>query len=339
VITTYLTQTPRVPDLLKQINFLNLLTPAQPPIQIKNIFQTDPALSFSLPYQLICTETVLENPNENFISFFSDRWRQTEKIFFNSISEAAELLTQKNNIIYFHLPFNSIRRGKLIEDDLFKRYPSALKKFSYNYHPLAFPIQRYPKFGCFTLLDSQHLLCSSHTQSSIPFGIYHFEEDKTTPPNRAYLKLWEALCEFKTYPKPGDICLDLGASPGGWTWVLQSLGSKVYAIDKAPLAPHIQKLNNIHYQQDSAFGLNLKKFKKIDWLVCDIICYPDKLFSQFMHWTAPDSPVQKIICTIKLQGDLTDDKLKEIHQFYHSHSVFIKQLWHNKHELTLFWKK
>ena len=42
-------------------------------------------------------------------------------------------------------------------------------------------------------------------------------EDKTGPPNRAYLKLWEALVRLRRWPQPGERCLDLGASPGGWT--------------------------------------------------------------------------------------------------------------------------
>ena len=51
-------------------------------------------------------------------------------------------------------------------------------------------------------------------------------------PSRAYLKLWEAFTVLGIRPAPGDFCIDLGASPGGWTWVLQSLGARVLSIDK-----------------------------------------------------------------------------------------------------------
>ena len=62
------------------------------------------------------------------------------------------------------------------------------------------------------------------------------------PPNRAYLKLWEALTLAANMPdgrmpRPGELCLDLGSSPGGWSWVLQKLGARVISVDKAPLDP------------------------------------------------------------------------------------------------------
>ena len=57
-------------------------------------------------------------------------------------------------------------------------------------------------------------------------------------------------------PRPGDRCVDLGASPGGWSWVLQSLGATVLAVDKAPLAPDIARLPHIEFLKASAFALD-----------------------------------------------------------------------------------
>ncbi len=70
-------------------------------------------------------------------------------------------------------------------------------------------------------------------------------EDHIGPPSRAYLKLWEALVRFGRWPAPGDRCLDLGASPGGWTWVLAKLGANVTAVDKAPLAPAVAAMPGV----------------------------------------------------------------------------------------------
>ena len=54
-------------------------------------------------------------------------------------------------------------------------------------------------------------------------------------------------------PGPCETCLDLGASPGGWSWALQRMGAHVISVDKAPLAPDIAART---YEQliDPAFG-------------------------------------------------------------------------------------
>ncbi|MGZ3426947.1 MAG: SAM-dependent methyltransferase [Polyangia bacterium] len=39
-------------------------------------------------------------------------------------------------------------------------------------------------------------------------------------PSRAAMKLEEAFLWLDRAPDPGDVCVDLGAAPGGWTWVL-----------------------------------------------------------------------------------------------------------------------
>jgi hypothetical protein len=44
------------------------------------------------------------------------------------------------------------------------------------------------------------------------------------------------ICER---PQPSEFCVDLGSSPGGWTWVLQKLGARVLSVDKAALDPSV----------------------------------------------------------------------------------------------------
>jgi hypothetical protein len=105
----------------------------------------------------------------------------------------------------------------------------------------------------------------------------NFVEDRSGPPSRAYLKLWEALTRLGRYPKPGESCIDLGASPGGWTWVIQSLGAHVIAVDKAPLDPAVVALTNVEVREQSAFALTPDEIGPVDWLFSDIICYPERL--------------------------------------------------------------
>ncbi len=53
---------------------------------------------------------------------------------------------------------------------------------------------------------------------------------------------------------PAELCLALGSSPGGWTWVLAKLGARVLILDKAPLAPAVAAMPGVEYRAESAFG-------------------------------------------------------------------------------------
>jgi 23S rRNA (cytidine2498-2'-O)-methyltransferase len=147
-------------------------------------------------------------------------WLDPIHIPINSISDGAQKLRsiQRNWALY---SFASHCRAALIEDKL----PSVSAK------PLVFGADP-PKapLGSWALLDPNTILASAHCSSPFPNGEVRFVEDRWAPPSRAYLELWEFFTLFfARRPKPGDLCLDLGASPGGWTWVLQQLGARVIA--------------------------------------------------------------------------------------------------------------
>ena len=193
--------------------------------------------------------------------------------------------------------------------------------------PLVFPA-RAPAahLGAWTLLASDRLLASSTKSSPFPNGECHFVEDRIGPPSRAYLKLWEALTLLGAWPSPGDECLDLGASPGGWTWVLAQLGAQVTAVDKAPLDPAVAALPNVTQAIDSAFALEPRR---VDWLVCDVIAYPARTLALLERWLPH---ARRIVCTVKFQGATDHDTADRIAALP---GVRLVHLFHNKHELTV----
>ena len=186
--------------------------------------------------------------------------------------------------------------------------------------------------GAWTLLDRDRLLASPTKSSPFPLGECRFEEDHIGPPSRAYLKLWEALTRLGAYPGPGDRCLDLGAAPGGWTWVLASLGASVRAVDKAPLDPRIAAMAGVEQVIDSAFAMPPEP---VDWLVCDVIAYPARLLTLIERWIAAEA-ARRIVCTIKFQGD-SDHSAAD--GFAALPNGRLMHLFHNKHELTLLWQQ
>jgi len=80
-------------------------------------------------------------------------------------------------------------------------------------------------------------------------------EDKEGPPSRAYLKLQEALTLARRWPQRGDRCLDAGACPGGWTWVLANLGAQVTAVDRSPLEDRIMARPEVNFIKQRRFHI------------------------------------------------------------------------------------
>lgn len=247
-------------------------------------------------------------------------WRNPQYIAIDSIGDAAKKLRaiQRNWALYtcdFH------RRSRLITEKL----PHVSGK------PLVFgkPLPAAP-LGSWTLLRENLMLAASDCSSPVPNGAFVFEENREEPPNRAYLKLWEALTRIGRMPQAGETCLDLGACPGGWTWVLQGLGARVISVDKAPLAAHIAALPHVEYVQQSAFALKPADIGPVDWLFSDIICYPERLLRLVREWKE-SGLVRNMVCTIKFQGE-TDITTTESFLEIAGSTAF--HLYNNKHEIT-----
>jgi len=187
--------------------------------------------------------------------------------------------------------------------------------------PLPFPAPRPARApGSWMLLDEHTVLAAPHCTSPWPNGELTFQENHTAPPSRAYLKLWELFTRLQVWPQPGERCVDLGAAPGGWTWVLHNLGAKVLAVDKAPLA---LTLPGVEYRAASAFGI---RPEPADWLFSDVICYPARLLELVRRWNCPN-----MVCTLKFQGPTDHATARAFAAIPGSQLL---HLHHNRHELT-----
>ncbi|MDP2699598.1 SAM-dependent methyltransferase [Thalassospira sp.] len=250
-------------------------------------------------------------------------WRNPVRLAIPSIKGAAKILrfNQRNWALF---KFDHFSRAKLIEGHL--PHVSAKRQIFGQPAPSA-------PLGSWTLIDTDTIIAASDCSSPWKHGEIEFEEDKTTPPNRAYLKLWEAFTRLGIMPGRGDLTIDLGGSPGGWTWVLHETGASVISVDKARLDPRIGNLPRVDFRQESAFGLDPNDFGPVDWLCSDVICYPDRLYRLVTHWLETGM-ARNFICTIKMQGD-TDPAA--IAPFADIPGSKIVHLYNNKHELT--WMK
>ena len=249
-------------------------------------------------------------------------WREARWLDISSIGDAAKQLRDiQRNWVNYDADFH--RRSKLITEKL----PHVSAK------PLKFPtLPPTAPLGSWTLVSENRMIAAPDCSEPVANGRYIFEEDKEDPPSRAYLKLWEALTRAGKMPGPGETCLDLGSSPGGWTWVLQKLGASVISVDKAPLAPNIASLPRVKHLETSAFGLKPQDVGPVDWLFSDIICYPERLLRLIHDWRNAGL-VKNFITTIKFQGE-TDFKMTQ--NFLEIAGSTACHLYNNKHEITWF---
>jgi 23S rRNA (cytidine2498-2'-O)-methyltransferase len=200
--------------------------------------------------------------------------------------------------------------------------------------PLVFPEPApHAPLGAWTLLAPDRLLASPTKTSPFVNGELRFVEDRTGPPSRAYLKLWEALTRLGRWPAPGETCLDLGAAPGGWTWALAKLGARVTAVDKAPLDPAVAALPGVTVRAESAFALDPRQEPPVDWLFSDVICYPARLLALVRRWIAAGK-ARHLVCTVKFQGATDHDTAAE---FASIPGAVLFHGAHNRHELTFAW--
>jgi 23S rRNA (cytidine2498-2'-O)-methyltransferase len=253
-------------------------------------------------------------------AFAANVWLAPQFLPIDSIGHAAKTLKalQRNWAL---VPCGHFRRAALVAEKL----PKVAAR------PLVFgqPLPEAP-LGAFTLWEENLLLASPSASEPVPDGVYRFAEDKTGPPSRAYLKLWELFTRLCVHPAPGELCLDMGGSPGGWAYVLAGLGARVFCIDKAPLAENVARHPLVSWCPGSAFALDPRHAGAADWLFSDVICYPDRLYEWLCRWLELGQ-CRRFVLTVKLQGE-TDFGL--IDKFRSIPGSRLMHLSHNKHELT-----
>lgn len=274
-------------------------------------FKKNQAGDFELPYW---ARTVMLEP------FFLE---------YKSISDAANSLKaiQRNWAPY---QFTLFRKAELIQ----KKLPYInLKERNF---PCEIPSS---EIGLYTLIDETHLIASAKTNSYLPAGALIFKEDHENPPSRAYLKIQESLVMARLlngtpFPDSSSSCFEAGACPGGWTWVLTNLGAKVFAVDRSELDAKLMKNPLVKFLAHDAFTLKPQdvenEFGKVDWVFSDVICYPERLLEWIKNWLEYKSNI-KMICTIKMQGEINWPLIDEFKKINGSRIVHLN---YNKHELT-----
>ncbi|MEL7495961.1 MAG: SAM-dependent methyltransferase [Planctomycetota bacterium] len=88
--------------------------------------------------------------------------------------------------------------------------------------------------------------------------------------SRAYFKLKEALLWSGLHIQPGDICVELGSSPGGACQLMLELGATVIGIDPAEMEQEILDHENFTHIRRRVNEVKHRDFKPVKWLIADL---------------------------------------------------------------------
>ncbi|QDE92005.1 methyltransferase [Myxococcus xanthus] len=155
-------------------------------------------------------------------------------------------------------------------------------------------------------------------------------------PSRAAMKLEEALDGLAFEPGRGDVCVDLGAAPGGWTQRLVSRGAKVVAVDPARLMPELTGNPRVKHVQESAFAY--APDEPADWLFCDMAWRPLEVAQLLAKW-GRRGWAQHLVANIKLpMKDKNPILLRVRHTLVQEggwEGLTVRQLYHDRDEVTV----
>lgn len=161
----------------------------------------------------------------------------------------------------------------------------------------------------------------------------------TTPEqvSRAEFKL-EELFSYVGSPE-GDVAVDLGASPGGWTRIVHSQGFRtVHAVDPAALDERVLGLAGVIPHRQTA-GDFIKEYdgEPVDLIVNDMRMVPQLTAHTMVDAAALLRPGGQAVITLKLGTNnpekQIDDALEVLAAAYDP--SFMRQLQHNRHEVTV----
>jgi 23S rRNA (cytidine2498-2'-O)-methyltransferase len=153
-------------------------------------------------------------------------------------------------------------------------------------------------------------------------------------PARSAMKLAEAFTWFGQGPEPGDVCVDLGAAPGGWTHVLSQRRAHVVAIDPGALRPQVLR-HGVEHLRMSAFDFEPEV--PADWLFCDMAWRPLEVAALLAKWGRRHW-ARFLIANIKLPMNKRAAMVQRVLEILRTGgwtALKARQLYHDRDEVTI----
>ena len=164
-------------------------------------------------------------------------------------------------------------------------------------------------------------------------------------PSRSTLKLAEAFLEFldeagmEKRLAPGTTAVDLGASPGGWTWQLVRRGVAVIAVDNGEMDPALLDSGLVKHRRTD--GFTYAPSDPVDWMVCDIVESPSRVAKLAAGWIA-QGWCRESIFNLKLPMKKRWEEVLRCRAIIDEalggsgYYLRMKQLYHDREEVTAY---
>lgn len=188
-------------------------------------------------------------------------------------------------------------------------------------------------------------LALSRVEDSSPWpgGIPRLRQPPNAP-SRSAAKLDEAIHtlltddERKTLLREGFRAADLGAAPGGWTWVLVRAGLRVTAVDNGPLKEPVAGHPQVEHLR--ADGFRWQPARPLDWMVCDMVEQPRRVAERMAEWFR-EGWCRNAIFNLKLPMKKRWDETTLCLDLFRAQAGELKalrarQLYHDREEITVF---
>jgi 23S rRNA (cytidine2498-2'-O)-methyltransferase len=138
-----------------------------------------------------------------------------------------------------------------------------------------------PETGFLSVAKAPLPFRERHVVSCFPGGEVPVAVDKQAP-SRAFSKLVEAELRLGRRIAARETCVDLGASPGSWTYVAVRRGARVTAVDRADLRDDLMRHENVRFERGDAFSF--EPASPVDWLLCDVIASAERSAERLLEW-------------------------------------------------------
>ena len=171
-----------------------------------------------------------------------------------------------------------------------------------------------------------------------PMGIPRLRTPAAAP-SRSAVKLAEALMEFAPERafEPGLSAVDLGASPGGWTWQLVQRGFMVTAVDNGPMDERLLESGQVKHRRDD--GFHYRPPDPVAWMVCDMVESPSRIARLVAKWAA-EGWCRESIFNLKLPMKKRWEELERCRAIIDEplggggYYLRFKHLYHDREEVT-----